>query len=446
MTDNFMSTLWSKGTQATALVEDFTVGNDRILDMRLARYDVQGSMAHIKMLESIGLLTSQELNTLTAGLQEILDEIEAGTFVLEDDVEDIHSQVELLLTRRLGDIGKKIHSGRSRNDQVLVDIKLFLKDEVLRIREEVLELFGTLQKLSEQHKDVLLPGYTHGQIAMPSSFGLWFGAYAEALADDMYMLRGAYDVTDRNPLGSAAGYGSSFPLDRQMTTDLLGFSGLDYNVVAAQLSRGKSERAVASAIGAIALTLNKFAADCCMYMSPNYGFIKFPDELTTGSSIMPHKKNPDVWEIMRGNCNRIMSVEGQISMLCSNMPHGYHREFQLLKDILFPALELMHKCLMMADYMLQHISINEHILEAPIYDYLFTVEEVNRRTLEGMPFRDAYKSVGIEVNEGKFRYQAPSGHENGQLTPVDLNHTSLGSLGNLCTKLIASKMQKAAEF
>ena len=446
MTDNFMSTLWSKGTQATALVEDFTVGTDRILDMRLARYDVQGSMAHIKMLESIGLLTSQELNTLTAGLQEILDEIEAGTFVLEDDVEDIHSQVELLLTRRLGDIGKKIHSGRSRNDQVLVDIKLFLKDEVLRIREEVLELFGTLQKLSEQHKDVLLPGYTHGQIAMPSSFGLWFGAYAEALADDMYMLRGAYDVTDRNPLGSAAGYGSSFPLDRQMTTDLLGFSGLDYNVVAAQLSRGKSERAVASAIGAIALTLNKFAADCCMYMSPNYGFIKFPDELTTGSSIMPHKKNPDVWEIMRGNCNRIMSVEGQISMLCSNMPHGYHREFQLLKDILFPALELMHKCLMMADYMLQHISINEHILEAPIYDYLFTVEEVNRRTLEGMPFRDAYKSVGIEVNEGKFRYQAPSGHENGQLTPVDLNHTSLGSLGNLCTKLIASKMQKAAEF
>ena len=441
-----MSTLWSKGTQATALVEDFTVGNDRILDMRLAKCDVQGSLAHIKMLESIGLLTQEELDTLTAGLQSILKEIDAGTFVLEDDVEDIHSQVELLLTRRLGDIGKKIHSGRSRNDQVLVDIKLFLKEEVLGIREEVLKLFGTLQQLSEKHRNVLLPGYTHGQIAMPSSFGLWFGAYAEALADDMYMLRGAYSVTDQNPLGSAAGYGSSFPLDRQMTTDLLGFGSLDYNVVAAQLSRGKSERAVASAMGAIALTLNKFAADCCMYMSPNYGFIKFPDELTTGSSIMPHKKNPDVWEIMRGNCNRIMSVESQISMLCSNMPHGYHREFQLLKDILFPALELMHKCLAMADYMLQHIMINEHILEAPIYDYLFTVEEVNRRTLEGMPFRDAYKSVGIEVNEGKFRYQAPSGHENGQLTPADLNHTSLGSLGNLCTELIASKMQKAAEF
>ena len=446
MTDNFMSTLWSKGTQATDLVEDFTVGNDRILDLRLARHDVLGSMAHIKMLESIGLLTAEELDTLTAGLQTILDEIEAGTFVLEDDVEDIHSQVELLLTRRLGDIGKKIHSGRSRNDQVLVDIKLFLKEEVLRIREAVLGLFSTLQKLSEKHKNVLLPGYTHGQIAMPSSFGLWFGAYAEALADDMYMLRGAYNVTDQNPLGFAAGYGSSFPLDRQMTTDLLGFGSLDYNVVAAQLSRGKSERAVASAMGAIALTLNKFAADCCMYMSPNYGFIKFPDELTTGSSIMPHKKNPDVWEIMRGNCNRIMSVESQISMLCSNMPHGYHREFQLLKDILFPALELTHKCLMMADYMLQHITINDHILEAPIYDYLFTVEEVNRRTLEGMPFRDAYKSVGIEVNEGKFRYQAPSGHKHGQLTPADLNHTSLGSLGNLCTEAIRSKMLKAAEF
>lgn len=441
-----MSTLWSKGTQATDLVEDFTVGNDRILDMRLARYDVQGSMAHIRMLESIGLLTSDELETLTAGLQQILSEIEAGTFILEDDVEDIHSQVELLLTRRLGDIGKKIHSGRSRNDQVLVDVKLFLKDETLKLREEVLALFSTLQRLSEEHKDTLLPGYTHGQVAMPSSFGLWFGAYAEALADDMYMLRGAYNVTDQNPLGSAAGYGSSFPLDRQMTTDLLGFGGLDYNVVAAQLSRGKSEHAVASAMGAIALTLNKFAADCCMYMSPNYGFIKFPDELTTGSSIMPHKKNPDVWEIMRGKCNMIMSTENEISLLCSNMPHGYHREFQLLKDILFPALELMHKCLMMADYMLQHIIVKEGILDAPIYDYLFTVEEVNRRTLAGMPFRDAYKSVGIEVNEGNFRYQGAPDKTNGQLSPADLNHTSLGSLGNLCTERIAEKMQKAAEF
>jgi len=441
-----MSTLWSKGTQATDLVEDFTVGNDRILDMRLARYDVTGSKAHIRMLESIGLLEKEELEILTAELDRILAEIEAGEFVLEDDVEDIHSQVELLLTRRLGDLGKKIHSGRSRNDQVLVDVKLFLKDEVLKLREEVVQLFDTLQKLSERHRNVLLPGYTHGQVAMPSSFGLWFGAYAEALADDMYMLRGAYHVTDQNPLGSAAGYGSSFPLDRQMTTDILGFSSLDYNVVAAQLSRGKSERAVASAMGAIALTLNKFATDCCMYMSPNYGFIRFPDELTTGSSIMPHKKNPDVWEIMRGNCNRIMSVENQISMLCSNMPHGYHREFQLLKDILFPALELMHKCLCMADYMLQHIMINENILDAPIYDYLFTVEEVNRRTLEGMPFRDAYKSVGMEVNEGRFRYHGAAGKTNGQLTPEDLNHTSLGSLGNLCTEKIYMKMGMASEF
>ena len=441
-----MSTLWSKGTQATDLVENFTVGNDRILDMRLAKYDVQGSMAHIKMLESIGLLTSEELEILTNGLQQILSEIQAGSFILEDDVEDIHSQVELLLTRRLGDIGKKIHSGRSRNDQVLVDVKLFLKDETLKLRDEVLTLFKTLQRLSEEHKEILLPGYTHGQVAMPSSFGLWFGAYAESLADDMYMLRGAYNVTNQNPLGSAAGYGSSFPLDRQMTTDLLDFGNLDYNVVAAQLSRGKSERAVASAMGAIALTLNKFAADCCMYMSPNYGFIKFPDELTTGSSIMPHKKNPDVWEIMRGKCNIIMAKENEISLLCSNMPHGYHREFQLLKDILFPALELMHDCLGMADYMLQHIIVKEGILNAPIYDYLFTVEEVNRRTLEGTPFRDAYKSVGIEVNEGRFAYHGATGKTNGQLTPADLHHTSLGSLGNLCTDRIAAKMQKAAEF
>ena len=441
-----MSTLWSKGTQATELVDAFTVGNDRVLDLRLAKYDVLGSKAHIRMLESIGLLSTEELETLTEGLDTILEEIEKGDFILEADVEDIHSQVELLLTRRLGDIGKKIHSGRSRNDQVLVDVKLFLKDEVLKLRDEVMTLFDTLQRLSEQYKDVLLPGYTHGQVAMPSSFGLWFGAYAEGLADDMYMLRGAYNVTDQNPLGSAAGYGSSFPLDRQMTTDLLGFGSLDFNVVASQLSRGKSERAVASAMGAIALTLNKFAADCCMYMSPNYGFIKFPDELTTGSSIMPHKKNPDVWEIMRGNCNRIMAVENEISMLCSNMPHGYHREFQLLKDILFPALENMHRCLFMADYMLQHIVVKENILDAPIYDYLFTVEEVNRRTLDGMPFRDAYKSVGIEVNEGKIRYQGAEGKTNGQLIPADLRHTSIGSLGNLCNDRIKAKMQKAAEF
>ena len=435
-------TLWNKGTEATQIVEDFTVGNDRVLDLRLARYDVLGSLAHIKMLQSIGLLTGEELGQLTKGLEEILVEIENGSFVLEDSVEDIHSQVELLLTRRLGEIGKKIHSGRSRNDQVLVDVKLFLKDEVLKLRDEVLFLFDKLQELSEKHKDVLLPGYTHGQVAMPSSFGLWFGAYAESLADDMYMLRGAYSVTDQNPLGSAAGYGSSFPLDREMTTRLLGFGSMEYNSVAAQLSRGKSERAVASAIGSIALTLNKFAADCCMYMCPNYGFISFPVELTTGSSIMPHKKNPDVWEIMRGNCNRIMSAEAEISMLCSNMPHGYHREFQLLKDILFPKLELMHKCLRMAVYMLENIRVNEDILKAPIYSYLFTVEEVNRRVLSGTPFRDAYRQVGIEVNNGTFRYGDGSAPERAS----ELRHTHTGSIGNLATESIRKKMEEAAGF
>jgi len=429
-----MATLWSKGADATRTVEDFTVGNDRVLDLRLAKYDVQGSKAHIRMLESIGLLTSEELEALTAGLDEIAAEIEAGSFVLEDDIEDIHSQVEMNLTRKLGDIGKKIHSGRSRNDQVLVDIKLFLKDEVLKFRQEVLDLFSLLQNLSEKHKDVLLPGYTHGQIAMPSSFGMWFGAYAEALSEDMYMLRGAYKVVDQNPLGSAAGYGSSFPLDRQMTTDLLGFGSMDYNSVAAQLSRGRAERAVASAMGSIALTLNKFASDCCMYMCPNYGFISFPAELTTGSSIMPHKKNPDVWEIIRGNCNRIISSENEISLLCSNMPHGYHRDFQLLKDILFPALEMMHKCLYMTGYMLENIRVNKDILDSPLYDYLFTVEEVNRRVLSGTPFRDAYKAVGQEVNAGTFKADRT------------VHHTHIGSIGNLCNDRIAAKMSDASRF
>ncbi len=435
-------TLWNKGKEATQIVEDFTVGNDRILDMRLAKYDVQGSMAHIKMLESIGLLSADELEKLTEGLQQILRKIENGDFRLEDSVEDIHSQVELLLTRRLGEIGKKIHSGRSRNDQVLVDIKLFLKDEILKVKDRVLLLFDILQKLGEKYKEVLLPGYTHGQVAMPSSFGMWFGAYAESLADDMYMLHGAYNVADQNPLGSAAGYGSSFPLDREMTTRLLGFGSMEFNSVAAQLSRGRTERAVASAIGAVALTLNKFAADCCMYMCPNYGFISFPDELTTGSSIMPHKKNPDVWEIMRGNCNRIMSAEYEISMLCSNMPHGYHRDFQLLKDILFPKLELMHKCLEMTCYMLDNIRINENILKNHIYDYLFTVEEVNRRVLAGTPFRDAYKAVGIEVNNGTFRYGSGAAPDKAS----ELNHTHTGSIGNLATGKIREKMSKASDW
>ena len=429
-----MGTLWSKGTSATQIVEDFTVGNDRVLDLRLAKHDVMGSKAHIKMLESIGLLEKEELETLTAGLDTILGEIERGEFVLGDDVEDIHSQVEFLLTQRFGEIGKKIHSGRSRNDQVLVDLKLFLREELEIIRDEVVALFDTLQALSEKHKNVLLPGYTHAQIAMPSSFGLWFGAYAEALVDDMHMLKGAYNVVNQNPLGSAAGYGSSFPLDRDMTTELLGFSTMNYNVVAAQLSRGKSEKAVASALSQLALTLNKFAADCCMYMCPNFGFIKFPDELTTGSSIMPHKKNPDVWEILRGICNRIQSLPNEISLMTTNMAHGYHRDYQLLKDVLFPGLEQMHKCLFMAKYMLENISVNEDILSDPKYKYLFTVEVVNNRVLEGMPFRDAYKSVGIEVNEGKFEFDVNTG----------LNHTHKGSLGNLCTEEIKDKMKKAS--
>ena len=429
-----MGTLWSKGTSATQIVEDFTVGNDRVLDLRLAKHDVMGSKAHIKMLESIGLLEKEELETLTAGLDTILGEIERGEFVLGDDVEDIHSQVEFLLTQRFGEIGKKIHSGRSRNDQVLVDLKLFLREELEIVRDEVVALFDTLQALSEKHKNVLLPGYTHAQIAMPSSFGLWFGAYAEALVDDMHMLKGAYNVVNQNPLGSAAGYGSSFPLDRDMTTELLGFSTMNYNVVAAQLSRGKSEKAVASALSQLALTLNKFAADCCMYMCPNFGFIKFPDELTTGSSIMPHKKNPDVWEILRGICNRIQSLPNEISLMTTNMAHGYHRDYQLLKDVLFPGLEQMHKCLFMAKYMLENISVNEDILSDPKYKYLFTVEVVNNRVLEGTPFRDAYRSVGIEVNEGKFEFDVNSG----------LNHTHKGSLGNLCTEEIKDKMKKAA--
>ena len=438
-----MATLWNKGTSATEKVESFTVGNDRQLDLRLASCDIQGSKAHIRMLESIGLLTKDEFDSLTAALDRIEDTVKDGSFVLEDDVEDIHSQIELSLTRELGDMGKKIHSGRSRNDQVLVDIKLFLRDEILAMREETLQLFRTLQGLSEKYKEVLLPGYTHFQIAMPSSFGLWFGAYAEALVDDMHMLHGAYRVVNRNPLGSAAGYGNSFPLDRDMTTRLLGFDSPVINSVAAQMSRGKTEKCTAAAMGSIALTLNKFAADCCMYMCPNFGFIHFPDSLTTGSSIMPHKKNPDVWEMVRGKCDRILSTENEISMLCSNLPHGYHRDYQLLKDILFPSLEMMHDCLKMTDYMLAHIEVNTHILDNPLYTHLFTVEEVNRRTLEGTPFREAYRQVGVEVNEGRFKY---SGGDTSSLKASDLGHTHIGSLGNLCNDRVAELMQQASNW
>ncbi|MCQ2174025.1 MAG: argininosuccinate lyase [Bacteroidales bacterium] len=429
-----MSTLWNKGTACTEEVEKFTVGNDRELDLKLAKYDVTGSKAHIRMLESIGLLSKEELETLTAALDRILDDIGKGNFTLDEGVEDIHSQIEFLLCAELGEVGKKIHSGRSRNDQVLLDIKLFLRDEILCLRKQILELFGKLQSLSERNKDILMPGYTHAQPAMPSSFGLWFGAYAESLVNDMYMLHAAYRVVNRNPLGSAAGYGNSFPLDREMTAGILGFPSLDYNSIAAQMSRGKAEMCTAAAMGCIALTLNKFASDCCQYMCPNFGFIKFPDALTTGSSIMPHKKNPDVWEMVRGKCNRIMAAENEISLLCSNMPHGYHRDYQLLKDILFPTLELMHSCLDISSYMLDYIQINGNILENPLYRHLFTVEEVNRRVLEGVPFRDAYRQVGQEVNRGAFHFEG------------EIHHTHPGSIGNLCNDRIAVLMEEAADW
>ncbi len=430
-------TLWSKGVQASKAVEDFTVGNDNILDLKIAKHDVTGSKAHIKMLSTIGLLEIEEEKVLSAALDEIYNNIIAGDFVIEDGIEDIHSQVEMLLTRKLGELGKKIHSGRSRNDQVLVDIKLFFREELLNIKDDVLKLFHKLQSLSEEHKEVLLPGYTHGQVAMPSSFGMWFGAYAETLADDMIMIRAAYDIVNQNPLGSAAGYGNSFPLDREMTTELLGFKTLNYNSIAAQMSRGKSEKAVANAIASVASTLNKLAADCCEYMCSNYGFISFPDELTTGSSIMPHKKNPDVWEIIRAKSNRLQSIPNELSMLCTNLPHGYHRDFQLLKDITFPAIEDIRKCIAMALLMLDNIRINPNILEDPKYDYLFTVERVNRLTLEGVPFRDAYKQVGLEVKDGTFK-------KDENLSP--LLHTHEGSVGNLSTEKINNKMRNNSEF
>ncbi|MDE5734740.1 MAG: argininosuccinate lyase [Duncaniella sp.] len=409
------------------MIEEFTVGADRELDLRLARYDVQGSMAHIRMLESIGLLTSEELEVLLKGLGEIAETIERGEFAIEPGIEDVHSQVEFMLTARLGDVGKKIHSGRSRNDQVLVDLKLFMRDELKKIAEAAARLFDTLIELSDRHKDVLMPGYTHLQVAMPSSFGLWFGAYAESLADDMEMLAAAYAVANQNPLGSAAGYGSSFPLDRTMTTRLLGFADLHYNVVAAQMSRGKTERAASMAIASIASTLGRLAMDVCMWMCQNFAFVSFPDELTTGSSIMPHKKNPDVFEIMRGKCNRLQAVPNEIALLTANLPLGYNRDLQLLKDIIFPATTEMVRCLDMASFMLRQMRVREDIIDDPRYDYLFTVEEVNRLVLSGLPFREAYRKVGAEVQDGTYR-------------PVRaVSHTHEGSIGNLCNDRIAAK-------
>ena len=429
-----MSTkLWDKGFEPDRMIEEYTVGQDRELDLRLARYDVEGSLAHIAMLEKIGLLTREELESLTAGLQQIAAQIEAGRFEIEPDVEDVHSEVGLLLTRRLGDVGKKIHSGRSRNDQVLVDLKLFLRDELRQIADAVRRLFDRLQEQSERYREVLMPGYTHLQIAMPSSFGLWFGAYAETLVDDMRMLAAAWHIANQNPLGSAAGYGSSFPLDRTMTTRLMGFESLHYNVVAAQMSRGKSERAAAAAIAAVAATVGRMAMDLCLFMSQNFGFVSLPDELTTGSSIMPHKKNPDVFEIMRGRCNRLQALPNEIALLTTNLPVGYHRDLQLMKDILFPAIDEIKRTLRMGDFMLAHLKVNEHILDDRKYDYLFTVEDVNRLVLQGVPFREAYRQVGMAVQRGEYR------------PTREVHHTHEGSIGNLCTDEIRRKMERVME-
>ena len=418
--------LWDKGYEPDKMIEEYTVGDDRELDMRLARYDVEGSLAHIAMLETIGLLTAEELEKLTAGLKEIAAEIEAGRFEIEPGTEDVHSQVELMLTRRLGDAGKKIHSGRSRNDQVLVDLKLFLRDELRQTAEAVKTVFDRLQTLSEQYKEILMPGYTHLQIAMPSSFGLWFGAYAETLVDDMRLIAAAWHIANQNPLGSAAGYGSSFPLDREMTTRLLGFEALHYNVVAAQMSRGKSERTAANAIAAVAATIGRLAMDICLFMSQNFGFVSFPDELTTGSSIMPHKKNPDVFELTRAKCNKIQALPYQITLIANNLPSGYFRDLQIIKEVFLPAFDELKNCLRMVEQMMSRITVNAHILDDCRYDPIFSVEEVNRLTLEGTPFRDAYKQVGLRIEAGDF-------------TPnKDVHHTHEGSIGNLCNEQISS--------
>lgn len=422
--------LWDKGYDIDSWIESFTVGNDRQLDMLIAQYDIEASVAHIKMLESIGLLTSEELHLLLNGLEQIAEEIATDKFKIEDGIEDIHSQVEQLLTQRLGEVGKKIHSGRSRNDQVLVDLKLFYRAQLQELAEETNKLFERLQTLSETYKNILMPGYTHLQVAMPSSFGLWFGAYAETLIDDVQIIASAYDIANQNPLGSAAGYGSSFPLNRTMTTQLLHFEDLHYNVVAAQMSRGKTEQAVGYAINAIATTIGRMAMDICLFNSQNYGFVRFPDAYTTGSSIMPHKKNPDVWEIMRGRCNSLRSVANEISLLLTNLPLGYHRDLQLLKDITFPAFQKLKECIRMADFMLQHIIVNEKAVDDSRYDYMFTVEDVNRLTLQGMPFREAYKTIGMQVQKGTYRPNK------------QINHTHEGSMGNLCNDKIAEKMKK----
>ena len=424
------SKLWEKNTEVNQEIEKFTVGRDRELDLYLARYDVLGSMAHITMLESIGLLGKDELPVLLEELRRIHADIEAGRFIIEEGVEDVHSQVELLLTRKLGDVGKKIHSGRSRNDQVLVDLKLFTRAQLQDIAEEVRVLFEELQAQSERYKGVLMPGYTHLQVAMPSSFGLWFGAYAESLVDDLLFLQAAYKMTNRNPLGSAAGYGSSFPLNRTLTTELLGFDSMNYNVVYAQMGRGKMERNVAFALAGIAGTLSKLAFDACLFNSQNFGFVKLPDNCTTGSSIMPHKKNPDVFELTRAKCNKIQALPQQIILIMNNLPCGYFRDLQIIKEVFLPAFEELKDCLRMTAYTINKIQVNEHILDDPKYDNMFSVEEVNRLATGGMPFRDAYKKVGLDIEAGNF-------------TPDKrVHHTHEGSIGNLCNDKIHELMEQ----
>lgn len=425
------SKLWEKSVTVDHDVESYTVGRDREMDLYLAPYDVLGSLAHITMLQSIGLLTKPELETLTAELRNIYKVIEQGDFKIEDDIEDVHSQVELMLTRKLGDIGKKIHSGRSRNDQVLVDLKLYIRSRIEDVTKAMTGLFNVLIEQSERYKDVLMPGYTHLQVAMPSSFGLWFGAYAESLVDDLTVLRAAYSVTNRNPLGSAAGYGSSFPLNRTMTTRLLGFDSMDYNVVYAQMGRGKTERVVAQALGGIAATIAKLSFDACMFNSQNFGFIKLPDEYTTGSSIMPHKKNPDVFELTRAKCNKLQALPYEITLITNNLPSGYFRDLQLIKENFLPAFDSLIEIISMVTQMLSEVKVNTEILKDPRYSLMFSVEEVNHLTLEGVPFRDAYKQVGLAIERGEF------------VPPTEVHHTHEGSIGNLYNDAIKALYDKA---
>jgi len=416
--------IWQKNIDVDSFVESFTVGNDRVMDLQLAAADVLGSLAHTRMLNSINLMTDEDLALVQKELKNIYKEILAGDFRIEDSVEDVHSQVEMLLTQRIGEAGKKIHSGRSRNDQVLVDLKLYFRSEIQHIIQNTEALFNELIQLSERYKHILIPGYTHLQIAMPSSFGLWFGAYAESLVDDLEMMRAAWKVCNKNPLGSAAGYGSSFPLNRTMTTQLLGFEDLNYNVVYAQMGRGKTERILAQGMSSIAATLAKFAMDVCLYINQNFGFISFPAHLTTGSSIMPHKKNPDVFELIRSRCNKIQALPNEIALMTTNLPSGYHRDLQLLKENLFPAFKSLNECLEIATFMLENISVKDNILDDPKYDYLFSVEVVNNEVLKGVPFREAYRTIGIDIDEGRFK---PS---------KEVNHTHEGSIGNLCNDQI----------